>query len=47
MKYFLVGFAVWFAVTWFPWFIKSWVTNIKIWWAKKHASRNDQWMYEF
>jgi hypothetical protein len=46
MKYFLVGLAVWFAVAWLPHFIKAWVRDIRIWWAKRHAGRNDQWMYE-
>lgn len=46
MKYFLIGLAIWFVVAWIPHLIKAWFTNIRIWWAKKHASQDDQWMYE-
>ena len=46
MKYFLIGFAIWFAITWFPWFIKAWVIDISLWWKRKHAYYEDKWMYE-
>ena len=46
MKYFLIGLSIWFALAWLPAFIKSWATGIRIWWAKKRASRDEQWMYE-
>ena len=46
MKYFLIVLALWLVATWLPAFIKSWVTDIRIWLAKKHASRDEQWMYE-
>ena len=46
MKYFLIGFAVWFAIAWLPQFIRAWVMDIRIWWEKKHAKRDKKWMYE-
>lgn len=47
MKYFLIGFAIWFAIAWLPQFVKSWITDWKIKRAKKRANPNDAWKYEF
>lgn len=46
MKYFLIGFAVWFMIGYGIPLIKAWIWNIGFWWKKKHAVRDDQWMYE-
>lgn len=46
MKYFLIGFAVWFALAWLPQFIKSWFVDISLWWKRKHANEDDKWIYE-
>ena len=46
MKYFLIGFAVWFAVVWFPWFVRSWINDIKFMIGKKKAKQRDKWIYE-
>jgi hypothetical protein len=45
MKY-LIGVAVWFVLGFGIQFIRAWITEIRIWWAKKHASDEHQWMYE-
>ena len=46
MKYFLIGFAVWFAIAWLPQFIRAWFLEIVYQWEKKHAKRDKKWMYE-
>lgn len=45
MKYFLIGFAIWFAGAWLPQFIKSWIVDIRLWWKRKHCNGNDKWIY--
>lgn len=45
MKYFLIGFGVWFLLAWFPQFVKAWIIQAKIKREKKKASENDKWMY--
>ena len=45
MKYFLIGFAIWFAGAWLPQFIKSWIVDIKMLWGRKHYKGDDQWIY--
>lgn len=46
MKYFLLGVAVWFALTWFPQFIKAWFIGIRYRRAKKRVDSDDKWAYE-
>ena len=46
MKYFLIGFAVWFALGFGIQLIKAWVLQIKFAWKRKHADDNDKWVYE-
>ena len=46
MKYFLIGFGIWFIVTWFPHFLKAWFLNIRLWRKRKHANHNEKWIYE-
>ena len=46
MKYFLIGFVIWFALGWFPQLVKAWIVNFKVWRAKKKAKKCDLWIYE-
>jgi hypothetical protein len=46
MKYFLIGFAICFAVAWFLWFVRDWWYQWKFKQAKKHAGEDDEWIYE-
>jgi hypothetical protein len=46
MKYFLIGFAIWFALAWLPQLIKSWFKDIRMRWKRKHCNHNDKWIYE-
>ncbi len=46
MKYFLIGFAIYFAVMWLPWFVRGWVAEWQYRRAKKRADEDDEWMYE-
>jgi hypothetical protein len=46
MKYVLIGLAVCLIIGFGIQFIKAGVTDVRIWWAKKHADQDDQWMYE-
>lgn len=47
MKYFLIGFAIYFAIAWLPQFVRAWVLDIRYKFAKKRANENDEWMYMF
>ena len=46
MKYFLIGFAVWFFLAFGTQFIKAWIMELRFKRAKKHAKRSKKWMYE-
>ena len=46
MKFFLIGLAVCFAVSWLAQLIKACVLELVFRWKKKHASRSERWMYE-
>ena len=46
MKYLFLGIAVCFTIGYFIQLCKAWITGIRIWWAKKHASDEHQWRYE-
>ena len=46
MKYFLIGFAIWFMLGWFPQFVKAWLLEIRYKLEKRKASRDDKWIYE-
>ncbi|MBQ5930004.1 MAG: hypothetical protein IIX02_04350 [Clostridia bacterium] len=46
MKYFLIGFAVYFAVAWLPQFARCWINGIRYKIGKKKAKPCDKWAYE-
>jgi hypothetical protein len=46
MKYFLIGFAIWFMVAWGTQFLKAWFMEIRFNREKKRAKGSDRWVYE-
>ena len=46
MKYFLIGFGIWFMLAWFPQFVRAWIIDIRLLWKRKHANRDEKWIYE-
>ena len=46
MKYFLIGFAVYFALAWLPQLAKYWWFRIVYAWKRKHADHDEKWLYE-
>lgn len=45
MKYFLIGFAIYFAIAWLPQLIKAWAIKIRYRLAKKRACEDDEWIF--
>lgn len=45
MKYFLIGFAIWFALAFLPQLIKAWIWEAIFQWKKRHYKGDDAWTY--
>ena len=46
MKYFLIGFSIYFAIAWMPQLIMAWIIDIRFWWKGKHDKSDDDWTYK-
>lgn len=42
----VVGFILYFAIAWLPWFVRDWINQWKYKRAKKKSGENDEWMYD-
>ena len=43
---FLLWFGAYFAVAWFPQFVRGWIAKWKYRRAKKHAGEEDEWIFK-
>ena len=42
----VLGITLYFVLAWFPWIVIDWVKQRKFKRAKKHASEEDEWIFE-
>ena len=45
MKYFLIGFALWFAIGWLPQLVRAWIIEAHLAYQRKHYKGDDAWTY--